>query len=165
MKYWILFAGMLLLFFVLDCDKNEFLNSDPGKEIAKVYFLDAAYDMDLEEIRGARPSKLTCNRENALGPGIKVSVLDNDGNLLLLLIDNADQTNIYLASAEYTNRGENRVYKTSGAAMQNVSVFWRENLDICEFYFTGPSVILRTATNHPVQIDSLSIQVLRQDDF
>jgi len=163
MKFRILSAALLL--FAFNCDKNDFSNTDPGKEIAKVYFLDAIYDIEVEEIRGARPSKITCNRENALGPGIKVSIVDNDGNLLLLLIDNADQTNIYSASAEYTNQVENRIYKTTGATMQNVSVFWRENLDICEFYFNGPSVVLRTATNHPVQIDSLSIQVLRQDDF
>lgn len=160
-----IFIIFVLFFVYVSCSSNDSVSTNPDTEFARVYFSDITYDMDVREVTGVRPSNITCKSVLTLGPGIRVLVSDGK-NTLRLDIENASQDGLYPALVQYFNKNENRTYETNGPAMQNVSIIWRNNLEKCEFYFTdGPSVQLRSATNDIVQIDSLKIQALREDDF
>ena len=154
---------LFLLLFVFCSEETGIVDRDDDKEFAQVFFSDITLDMNLEEIIGTHPSAITAKNVITLGPGIRILLIDGDNNSLRVDIENASQTGLYDAIVEYKNG--NTIYNSSGPDMKNVSVIWRGNLEICEFYFTDEQPVQLFAGSDVIFLDSLKIQALREDDF
>jgi hypothetical protein len=163
MKVLNIVAGLFLLLFVFCSEEAGVVDGDGDKEFAQVFFSDITLDIDVEEQRGTRPSAITTKSILTLGPGIRVLILDGDGNSLRLDIENASQNGLFDALVEFKNG--NTIYNSTGPTMSNVSVIWRGNLEICEFYFTDSPPAKLFAGSDVIMLDSLKIQALREDDF
>jgi hypothetical protein len=164
MKFFPLFMVVLGLSFVLNCKDKNVTNGDKEKESARIFFIDNSNDMDVEEIVGAAENRITCKQIILPPPGILVNVKDYEGREFRLEIDNVTTTEFQLrnAYAEYKDtNGE--VYKTL-SDLQDVEIYWRDNLQICEFTFGAAQTQLFSQSNTFVTLDSLSIKTLREDD-
>lgn len=158
---------ILSLMFVFKCGDKGTSNSDTGKEIARIFFLDEN-DIDTEEISFDPDNRITCKKVVTLGPGIRVIVIDQNNRRFQIDFENVSENNglkIVNGFAEYIN-GNGIKYETIGPALQNVDIDWRDNLEFCEFTFKAHlnPVELRSQ-NDIIRIDSLRIETRREDDL
>ena len=167
MKFGGLIISFLSLVFVFTCSNKGTSNPNAEKEIAQIFFL-GAEDINTAEVAGDIDNRITCKKEVTLGPGIRVLVTDEKNRKFRLDFESVESTGFFLRNgyAEYTDENDT-VFGSIGYSLQNVEIYWRENLDLCEFTFKAKPnpVELRSQTGNIVLIDSLRIESLREDDI
>lgn len=151
---------------LLTCNKDDSVNPDAGKEIARI-FLVGATDMDVEEVRGAPENDITCQLVQTLGPGIQVTVWDANNRRFQLEVLNVFNTGFMIRDGSAAYVSENgTVYESNGATVIDVEISWQNNLEMCEFTFKAkpnPVALISQNTAETVHLDSLRIQTLRED--
>jgi len=152
---------IIIIPFVVSCDREEYQYSQRPEEVAKIYFTDPRYNIDFKDEDTGTKNSILCKLDPNLGPGIKVEIEDANGNQLKLEFENQNASGLFTGRIKYYNKNENRWYSSS--SLEKVTTLWRGDLEICEFYFNGPREALYSQ-NKSVQVDSLSIQALREDN-
>jgi hypothetical protein len=150
---------------IINCGDKGTSNSDPGKEIARIFFVNEE-NIDTEEVVGDVDNRITCEQVGSLGPGIRVLITDEDNRSFRLDFEFVSNTGFIFKDgyAEYVNDAGS-TYKTTGNALKAVEISWRENLDMCEFTFKAKNPIQLSSQSDIVYIDSLRIETLREDDI
>ena len=156
----LLFA-LIIIPLLTGCDREEYQYSQRPEEVAKIYFTNPRYNIDFKDEDTGTQNSILCKLDPNLGPGIKVEIEDEEGNQLKLEFEDKNTSGLFTARIKYYNKSENRWY--SSGSLEDVNTLWRGNLEICEFYFNGPREALYSQ-NKSVQLDSLSIQALREDN-
>jgi hypothetical protein len=165
-KLFPLLVATLVLLFTLTCKDKNVSNENPEKETAKIFFGDGTY-MDVEEIVGAAENRITC-KQTTPAPGIVVNVRDSDGREFRLEIDNVTTTGFQFHNAYAWYKDVNgEEYETPSLSdLQNVEIYWRDNLEVCEFAFGSGQTITQLFSQNAqiVVLDSLNIRAFREDD-
>jgi hypothetical protein len=101
-----------------------------------------------------------------LGPGIRVLVTDENNRKFRLDFEDVKEVGFYIRNGYAAYTDENGTsFESIDYSMQNVEIYWRENLDICEFAFKAkPNPVQLFHNSQSVSIDSLRIETLREDD-
>jgi hypothetical protein len=163
MKIQSLAIFIVSLMFVINCGDKGTSNSNPDKEIARIFFLNDA-NIDTEEVVGDVDNRITCKQ--SLGPGIRVLITDEDNRSFRLDFEFVTNTGFIIKNgyAKYTNVN-GTPFESNGYELENVEIFWRENLEMCEFTFkTQNPIRLTSNTAQDVLLDSIRIETLREDD-
>ena len=166
MKFVGLIIGFLSLVFVLTCSNKGTSNANAEKETAQIFFL-GAEDINTVEVAGNIDDRITCRQEETLGPGIRVLVTDESNRRFRLDFESVQSTGFILRNgyAAYTDENGTE-FGSIGYSLQNVEIYWRENLDLCEFTFKAkPNPVELRSQTDIILIDSLRIETLREDDI
>lgn len=165
MKFFPLFMMVLGLSFILTCKDKNVTNGDKEKESARIFFADASNDIDVEEIVGVAENRITCKQIILPPPSILVSVKDQEGREFFLQVDNVTTTGFQLRSAYAKYKDINGEEYDTVNDLQDVEIYWRDNLQMCEFTFgTGQVELFSQTSSNSVRLDSLHIETLREDD-
>ena len=168
MRIFRLMIIILSLVFVIKCGDKGTSKSDPGKEIARIFFLNEP-NIDTEEIAGDLDNRITCKLVGTLGPGIRVIVKDENNRSFRMDFHSVRDPGFVFRDGYAQYIDENGTpFESNENALKNVEISWRENLDFCEFTFKAQqSAIQLTSTNNAdvVLVDSIRIETLREDDL
>lgn len=161
-----LFLIGLIFTTLIHCSKDDVVNPDAGKEIARIFFL-GAVDMNVEELRGDPENRITCQLVQTLGPGILVTIWEDNNRRFQLEFLNVFNTGFMFKDgyARYIDES-GAVYESNGASLKDVEINWQQNFEICEFTFKAkPDPVVLISGAETVHIDSLRIEALREDDL
>lgn len=166
MKFVGLMVSLISLIFIFTCRDKGTSNTNSEKEIARIFFVNEP-NIDTEEVSGDIDNRITCKQVATLGPGIRVLITDENSRKFRLDFEVVQTTGFIIRNGYGVYTDENGTpFESNSYSLENVEIYWRENLDLCEFTFKAQQnpVQLISNTAQIILLDSLRIETLREDD-